>query len=183
MRTLGVEQMIVAINKMDLTEPIYSEKRYDEIKAEVSGYLETIGYRAQSVPFVPISGWLGENLIEPTEKMPWYRGWTSDNRGGQTRGKTLWEAIDALAPPSRLIEKPLRLPLQDIYKIGGIGTVPVGRVETGILRPHMVVNFAPSNLQDEVNSFETRINELEGKDRTCARCRLAIAYMIYLRFV
>ena len=158
-------------------------KRYDEIKAEVSGYIETIGYRSQSVPFVPISGWLGENLIEPTDNMPWYRGWTMDNRGGQSRGKTLWEAIDALAPSSRLIDKPLRLPLQVVYKIGGIGTVPVGRVETGILRPHMIVNFAPSNLQDEVSSFETLINALEGKDRRCPHSGLVIACHIYVRFM
>lgn len=176
--TLGVEQMIVAVNKMDDTEPIYSEKRYDEIKAHVSGYIETIGYRSQCVPFVPISGWLGENLFEPTDNMPWYRGWTIEDRAGQWRGRTLWEAIDALAPPSRLIDKPLRLPLSDIYKIGGIGTVSFGRVETGILRPHMVVNFAPLNLQEEVKSFEMLVSEPEGKTRRCTRCTLVIVRII-----
>jgi elongation factor 1-alpha len=119
--------MIVAVNKMDTTEPPYSEKRFDEIKTEVSNYIKKIGYAAQGVPFVPISGWHGDNMIESTDKMPWYKGWSIERKEGNASGKTLLEALDAVVPPARPTDKPLRLPLQDVYKIGGIGTVPVGR--------------------------------------------------------
>ncbi|UJR25417.1 hypothetical protein I4U23_006764 [Adineta vaga] len=159
--TLGVKQMIVAVNKMDTTEPPYSEKRFDEIKTEVSTYIKKIGYASQGIAFVPISGWHGDNMIEPTEKMPWYKGWSIERKEGNASGKTLLEALDSIVPPARPTDKPLRLPLQDVYKIGGIGTVPVGRVETGILKPNMVVTFAPSNLQTEVKSIEMHHESLE----------------------
>jgi elongation factor 1-alpha len=159
--TLGVKQMVVAVNKMDTTEPPYSEKRFDEIKTEVGSYLKKIGYQPQTVAFVPISGWHGDNMVEPTEKMPWYKGWEIERKEGKASGKTLLEALDAIVPPSRPTDKPLRLPLQDVYKIGGIGTVPVGRVETGILKPNMVVSFAPSTLQTEVKSIEMHHEALE----------------------
>lgn len=104
--------------------------------------------------FVPISGWHGDNMIEPSEKMSWYKGWSVERKEGNASGKTLFEALDAILPPSRPTNKPLRLPLQDVYKIGGIGTVPVGRVETGIIKPGTVVTFAPVNLTTEVKSVE-----------------------------
>jgi len=159
--TLGVKQMIVAVNKMDTTEPPYSEKRFDEIKTEVSNYIKKIGYAAQGVAFVPISGWHGDNMIEASEKMNWYKGWSVERKEGSASGKTLLEALDSIVAPQRPTDKPLRLPLQDVYKIGGIGTVPVGRVETGILKPNMVVSFAPSNLQTEVKSIEMHHEALE----------------------
>jgi len=159
--TLGVKQMIIAVNKMDTTEPPYSEKRFDEIKTEVSNYIKKIGYAAQGVAFVPISGWHGDNMIEASEKMPWYKGWSVERKEGNASGKTLLEALDSIIPPQRPTDKPLRLPLQDVYKIGGIGTVPVGRVETGVLKPNMVVSFAPSNLQTEVKSIEMHHEALE----------------------
>jgi elongation factor 1-alpha len=159
--TLGVKQMIVAINKMDTTEPPYSEKRFDEIKTEVSNYIKKIGYQSQGVPFVPISGWHGDNMVEPSDKMPWYKGWSVERKEGNASGKTLLEALDSILPPSRPTDKPLRLPLQDVYKIGGIGTVPVGRVETGILKPNMIVSFAPSNIQTEVKSIEMHHEALQ----------------------
>jgi elongation factor 1-alpha len=102
-------------------------------------------------------------MVEATEKMPWYHGWSIERKEGTATGKTLLEALDAIVPPSRPTDKPLRLPLQDVYKIGGIGTVPVGRVETGLLKPNMVVNFAPSVLQTEVKSIEMHHVSLEGK--------------------
>ena len=86
--------------------------------------------------------------------MTWFKGWTKETKTATTKGKTLLEAIDAIEPPSRPSDKPLRLPLQDVYKIGGIGTVPVGRVETGVIKAGMVVNFAPSNVTTEVKSVE-----------------------------
>merc|ERR1711973_347000 len=73
---------------------------------------------------------------------------------GDASGFTLIEALDSIIPPSRPTDKPLRLPLQDVYKIGGIGTVPVGRVETGVIKPGMIVCFAPANVTTEVKSVE-----------------------------
>jgi elongation factor 1-alpha len=140
--TLGVKQMIVATNKMDDKTVNFAQARYDEICKEVGSYLKKVGYNVDKVRYVPISGWNGDNMIERSENMPWYRG------------PTLLEALDTLEPPSRPTDKPLRLPLQDVYKIGGIGTVPVGRVETGIMKPGDVVTFAPANLTTEVKSIE-----------------------------
>ncbi|GIX80040.1 elongation factor 1-alpha, partial [Caerostris extrusa] len=133
--TLGVKQMIVGVNKMDTTEPPFSESRFEEIKKEVSTYIKKIGYNPATVPFVPISGWNGDNMLEASTNMPWYKGWAIEKKGSKSDGKTLLQALDAMDPPSRPLDKPLRLPLQDVYKIGGIGTVPVGRVETGIIKP------------------------------------------------
>jgi len=113
-----------------------------EIKKEVSGYLAKVGYKPKKIKFVPISGWAGDNMIEKSENTPWYDG------------PTLLGALDELKPPKRPSDKPLRLPLQDVYKIGGIGTVPVGRVETGVLKPGMVVTFAPPMITTEVKSVE-----------------------------
>lgn len=94
--------------------------------------------------------------------MPWFKGWTKDIKSGTVKGKTLLDAIDAIEPPTRPSDKPLRLPLQDVYKIGGIGTVPVGRVETGTIKAGMVVNFAPSNVTTEVKSVEMHHEQLEA---------------------
>merc|ERR1712066_1008060 len=153
--TLGVKQLIVGINKMDNTEPKYSEARFQEIVKEVSNYVKKIGYNPKSVAFVPISGWHGDNMIEPSTNMPWYKGWEKETKeAGKQSGKTLFEALDSIIPPTRPSDKPLRLPLQDVYKIGGIGTVPVGRVETGTIKAGMVCTFAPSNVTTEVKSVE-----------------------------
>jgi elongation factor 1-alpha len=140
--TLGVKQMVVACNKMDDKTVNFSQARYEEIMKEVSSYLKKVGYNTEKVRFVPISGWLGDNMIEKSENMPWYKG------------PTLLESLDLFEPPARPVEKPLRLPLQDVYKIGGIGTVPVGRVETGVMKPGEVVQFAPSGITTEVKSIE-----------------------------
>jgi len=140
--TLGVKQMIVATNKMDDKSVNYSQARYEEIKKEVGAYLKKVGYNVDKVQFVPISGWNGDNMLEASANMPWYKG------------PTLLAALDQLEPPTRPSDKPLRLPLQDVYKIGGIGTVPVGRVETGIMKPGDVVTFAPAGVTTEVKSIE-----------------------------
>lgn len=152
--TLGVKQLIVAVNKMDTTEPKYHEGRFNEIQKEVSGYVKKVGYNPKAVVFVPISGFHGDNMLEPSENMPWFKGWSIERKEGNASGKTLFNALDAILPPERPTKKALRLPLQDVYKIGGIGTVPVGRVETGILKPGMVVTFAPTGLSTEVKSVE-----------------------------
>jgi len=152
--TLGVKQLIIGVNKMDSTTPPYSESRFKEIEKEVSSYIKKIGYNPKCVAFVPISGWNGDNMIEPSPNMSWYKGWSVERKEGNASGKTLINALDAILPPTRPTEKALRLPLQDVYKIGGIGTVPVGRVETGIIKPGMVVTFAPANVTTEVKSVE-----------------------------
>merc|ERR1712158_24557 len=152
--TLGVKQLIVGVNKIDSTEPPYSEARFKEIEKEVRGFIKKVGYNPAAVPFVPISGWHGDNMLEKSEKMGWWKGWSIERKSGKASGITLLEALDSIEPPARPTDKPLRLPLQDVYKIGGIGTVPVGRVETGIIKPGMVVTFAPGALTTEVKSVE-----------------------------
>lgn len=156
--TLGVKQLIVGVNKIDNTEPPYSEKRFNEIVTEVKAYVKKVGYNPAAVAFVPISGWHGDNMIEPSSNMTWYKGWEVEKKVGKENkkfsGKTLLQALDAILPPERPTDLPLRLPLQDVYKIGGIGTVPVGRVETGILKPGTVVTFAPCMITTEVKSVE-----------------------------
>jgi len=139
-QTMGVRQMIVAINKMDTTK--YSEKRYNEIKSELSIYLKKVGYNPAKIQFVPISGWAGDNMVDRSENMPWYKG------------PFLLDALDDLNPPKRPLDKPLRLPLQDVYKISGIGTVPVGRVETGVIKPQMIATFGPMSISTEIKSVE-----------------------------
>uniref|UniRef100_A0A3P8WU44 Elongation factor 1-alpha n=1 Tax=Cynoglossus semilaevis TaxID=244447 RepID=A0A3P8WU44_CYNSE len=152
--TLGVKQIIVCVNKMDMTEPPYNQKRFEEVVKGVSGFLKKIGYDPQAVPFVPVSGWTGENMITATQKMPWFQGWKVRRREGNASGRTLLEVLDAIQPPVRTINKPLRLPLQDVYKIGGVGTVPVGKIETGVLKPGMTLMFSPAKLTAEVKSIE-----------------------------
>lgn len=147
--TLGVKQMIVGINKMDHPSVNWGKDRYDNIKAEASAFLKKTGYKPAKIAFVPFSGWTGDNLMEKSKLMPWYKG------------PTLIEAIDACTPPVRLSDKPLRLPVIDAYKIGGVGTVPVGRVETGILKPGMIIKFSPSDATTEVKSIEQHHTTLE----------------------
>ena len=140
--TMGVKQMIVCCNKMDAKGADYSEARYNEIKAEVQAYLKQVGYKVDTVPFIPISGWVGDNMLEHSDNMKWYKG------------PYLLEALDAVKPPKRPVLKPLRLPLQDVYKISGIGTVPVGRVETGVIKPNMNCCFGPLGTTTEIKSVE-----------------------------
>lgn len=145
--TLGVKQMIVCCNKMDEKSVNFAEARYNEIKKETSNFLKRIGWNPDKINFIPISGFNGDNMLEPSPNMPWYYK-------PPYNGFTLINALDALTEPTRPVEKPLRIPLQDVYKIGGIGTVPVGRVETGVLKPGMVVEFAPGGCSSEVKSIE-----------------------------
>jgi elongation factor 1-alpha len=146
--TLGVKQMIVVLNKMDDKTVNWSQARYDEIKKEVQSYIKKIGFNPDKVHFIPISGWHGDNMLEKSPNLSWYKG------------LTLLEALDDISPPERPVSKPLRIPLQDVYKIGGIGTVPVGRVETGVLKPGAVVTFAPAGVTTEVKSIEMHHQQL-----------------------
>ena len=140
--TLGVRQVVVAVNKMDDITVEWSKERYEEIKNEVTRMLKMVGFKVEKANFVPTSGWTGDNLIEKGDKMPWYTG------------PTLIEALDLLEVPPKPTNKPLRVPVQDIYTITGIGTVPVGRVETGILKEGQTLVFMPSNKTAEVKSLE-----------------------------
>eukprot|EP01105_Mastigella_eilhardi_P012306 TRINITY_DN2823_c0_g1_i11.p1 TRINITY_DN2823_c0_g1~~TRINITY_DN2823_c0_g1_i11.p1 ORF type:complete len:355 (-),score=94.40 TRINITY_DN2823_c0_g1_i11:331-1395(-) len=139
--TLGVRQVIVAVNKMDaVSSPLVNA--LSQVKREASEFLRKTGFAADKTCFVPLSGWRGDNLIERSCNLSWFAG------------PTLLEALDRVEPPKRPVEKPLRVPLQDVYKIGGVGTVPVGRVETGMMRVGQVVSFAPSGATTEVRSIE-----------------------------
>jgi len=146
--TLGVKKMIVAVNKMDHVSTNYSEKRFNEIMKEAKNFLKTAGYKPDVIPFVPISGFTGENLIEKTPKLAWYKG------------ETLIGTLDQLEAPTRPTDLALRLPLNDIFKISGVGTVPVGRIETGILKPGMILHFAPANLTAECKTVEMHHEQL-----------------------
>ncbi|MEM1582596.1 MAG: translation elongation factor EF-1 subunit alpha [Candidatus Bathyarchaeia archaeon] len=141
--TLGVRQLIVLVNKMDDPTVNWSEERYNEIKNEVSRMLRLVGYNVAKIPFIPVSGWLGDNLVKPSPNMAWYKG------------PTLYEALDLFEIPPKPVEKPLRLPIQDVYSITGVGTVPVGRVETGVLKEGDKIVFMPSGKVGEVKSIET----------------------------
>jgi len=139
-RALGVPQMIVAINKMDATTPPFSQQAFNAVKSDVENLLKPLGYK--DIPFVPISGYLGDNVVKPSNNMPWYNG------------PTLVQAFDSLKLPDKPVDKPLRIPIQDVYSITGIGTVPVGRVETGVLNVNDQVIFMPANKAGEVKSIE-----------------------------
>ncbi|CAL8241855.1 unnamed protein product [Merluccius merluccius] len=126
-----------------------SQKSFWEISMEVEMYLKKSGYNPRAVAIVPISGWHGDNLLNPN-----INGWTFESMNGKMEEITLCNALDAIQPPVRPTGKPLHLPVQDVYELGGIGTIPVGRVETGILKPNMFVHFSPANLTAEVKSME-----------------------------
>merc|ERR1712036_9225 len=142
------------MGKMDSTEPPYSKDRYEEIKKEVSGFVKKVGYNPKAVHFMPISGWHGDNMLEKSPNMSWWTGSEIERKEGKNKADTLYQALDSILPPKRPTDKALRLPLQDVYKIGGIGTVPVGRVETGIMKPGLIVTFAPVAVTTEVKSVE-----------------------------
>jgi len=143
-KTLGVNQLIVAINKMDMAK--YDQKRFEEVKAEVSNLLKTVGYKVDAIQFIAIASYPGDNVVNRSNNMPWYNG------------PTLLEAIDRLNPPEKPRDLPLRLPIQDVYQISGIGTVPVGKVVTGVMKVGDKVIIVPARegkgVSGEVKSIE-----------------------------
>lgn len=141
LKVLGISQVIVVLNKMDTVN--YDEKRFNEVKAEVEKLLANIGYKTTEIPFIPISAFYGDNIVKRSDKIQWYKG------------PTLVEALDSyIKEPEKPINKPLRLPIQDVYSITGVGTVPVGRVETGVLKTGDILVFEPSGVKGEVKSIE-----------------------------
>ena len=150
-RTLGVNQMIIAINKMDMQQ--YSEKRFGEVKEEVTKLLKSVGYKTDTIPFIPIASFPGDNVVKKSDKMPWYTG------------GTLLETINKLSEPEKPTTLPLRVPIQDVYNITGIGVVPVGRVETGILKVNDKVVAVPGRenkpVHGEVKTIEMHHEQMQ----------------------
>jgi elongation factor 1-alpha len=146
-RTLGIETLLVAVNKMDAVG--YEESRYREVLADVKRLLEQVRFDADDARFVPISAFEGDNVADRSDRLAWFDG------------PTLLAALDALPAVTPPTDAPLRVPIQDVYTISGIGTVPVGRVETGILRPGMEVTFQPSGASGEVKTIEMHHDEVD----------------------
>ncbi len=149
-RTLGVGQIVVALNKMD--DANYAEARYKEVKEIVEKMLKMVGYNVSKVNFIPVSAWKGDNLVKKSTNMAWYKG------------PTLAEALDSFTPPEKPINKPLRIPVQDVYSITGVGTVPVGRVETGIIKSNQKVIVMPAGSAGEVKSIETHHTQMDSAE-------------------
>ncbi len=146
-RTLGIEELIIGINKMDLVD--YEQSTYDDVVEEVKGLLKQVQFDSDNASFIPISAFEGDNISEESENTPWYDG------------ETILEALNSLPEPSPPTDAPLRLPIQDVYTISGIGTVPVGRVETGIMNPGDMVSFQPSDIGGEVKTIEMHHEEVD----------------------
>jgi elongation factor 1-alpha len=152
-KVLGVKQIIAAVNKMDAVN--YDKAKFDALKTDLTKLLQTVGYDASKIPFIPVSAYVGDNVAKKSTNMSWYTG------------PTLFESLDNLVVPAQPVDKPLRLPIQDVYTITGIGTVPVGRVETGILKVGETLVFEPSGVKGEVKTIEMhheQINEARPGD-------------------
>ncbi|MFP3288993.1 MAG: translation elongation factor EF-1 subunit alpha [Candidatus Micrarchaeota archaeon] len=146
-KVLGINQLIVGINKMDAVN--YDRVKYEDVKASIMNLLKTVGYDTSKILAVPYSALAGDNVAKKSDKMPWYNG------------PTLLEALDTLQVPPKPIDKPLRLPIQDVYSISGFGTVPVGRVETGVMKPGDQIIIMPSGIKTEVKSIEMHHQQLQ----------------------
>jgi elongation factor 1-alpha len=146
-RTLGIGELIVAVNKMDVVD--YEEGRYHEVVEEVENLLGTVNFQAEDATFIPVSAFEGDNVAEESENTPWYDG------------PVLLEALNDLPEPEPPTDAPLRLPIQDVYTISGIGTVPVGRLETGMMHPGDDVSFQPSDVGGEVKTIEMHHEEVD----------------------
>jgi elongation factor 1-alpha len=147
-KVLGINQIVVAVNKMDAVN--YDESKFNEVREAVGKLLTSLGYKLDNVPFVPVSAYVGDNVVKKSDKLGWYKGNT-----------LLGTLDDKLVAPEKPVDKPLRLPVQDVYTITGVGTVPVGRVETGVLKPGDKIVFMPSGAQGEVKSVEMHHKQLE----------------------
>jgi elongation factor 1-alpha len=146
-KVLGINQMICAINKMDRVN--YDRVKYEDLKNSLLTFLKGIGYKEENLWFVPISAYEGENVTKKPTKMPW---WT---------GPALLQLFDNFKPVEKLVNKPLRIPIQDVYSIKGAGTVPVGRVESGVLKPNDKIIIMPANKTAEVKSIEMHHQPLQ----------------------
>ncbi len=145
-RVLGIKQIIVLITKMDLAG--WKQEKFEELKKGVTDFLKPLGVDVSKIPFIPVSGQLGDNIAKKSANIPWYTG------------PTVMEALDMFELPERPFTKPLRLPVQDVYSITGVGTVPVGKVETGVLKVNDTIVFEPSGVTGEVKSIEIHHQQL-----------------------
>jgi len=145
--TMGIKNVVVLVNKMDDVTVQYTSPRFEEIKKVMSAILKEVGYKQKDVPCVPIAGLSGDNLMDRSQEMTWYSG------------PTTLEALDAIGAINRPAEKPLRLPVLKVHDIPEVGTVAVGRVETGSIRAGLKVIFSPSGLVAEVRCIQK-----DGKD-------------------
>ncbi|MCY3854115.1 MAG: translation elongation factor EF-1 subunit alpha [Thaumarchaeota archaeon] len=150
LKTLGVNQLIVAINKMD--DSNYSENAFKTAKEKGEKLVKSVGYKLDNVPFIPVSGWKGDNLVKRSDNMKWWKG------------KTLMETFDDFKVPEKPVGKALRLPVQDVYSITGVGTVPVGRIETGKMKAGDKIIIMPSGSTGEVKSIETHHTQMESAE-------------------
>jgi len=151
---LGIEQLIVGVNKMDDKTVNWSQERFAEIKSEVEKMLTKIGYKTKKIPFIPMSGWRGDNLKAKSENMPWYKGWEVTLKD-KISGFTLVDALENVAkPPKRITKKPFRMPVSGVYKIKGVGDVITGRIEQGQISPDVNVRFYPSGVTGKAFSIE-----------------------------
>jgi len=150
-KTLGVQQLIIAINKMDAVK--YDQAKFDALKKDVETLLKTVQYKVEDTPFIPLSSINGDNVVKKSENMSWYDG------------PTLVEQLDQLKEPEKPTDLPLRLPIQDVYNITGIGVVPVGRVETGIMKIGDKVIVVPGRegkgVEGEVKTIEMHHEQLQ----------------------
>ncbi len=150
LRTMGVEQLAVLINKMDVVN--YDEAKFNKVKEDITSLLRTVGINPEKVPFLAVSGLKGDNIVNKSENMSWYKG------------PTLKEQFDNFEEPKKPIDLPLRMPVQDVYEITGIGTVPVGKIETGIMKPGQKVVILPGRtgkgIEGEIKSIEMHHEQL-----------------------
>jgi len=158
---IGIKQMIVGVNKMDGAN--YSEERYNEIKSEVTKMLKDIGWKPKQIAFIPMSGLQGENLDHVSDKMPWYKGFEVNISKGVTRkGHTLIDALsNVVQVPKKKENVPFRMPVSDVLKIPGVGTVITGRIEQGQLKKGQVIHFAPRGVSGQVFSIEMHHRQVE----------------------
>ncbi len=144
LRTMGVKNLAIAVNKMDAAE--YSEDKFKKVKEDVSNLLKQVGINPEDTPFLAVSGLLGENIVKKSDKMAWYKG------------PTILEQFDKFPAPEAPTGLPMRMPVQDVYDITGIGTVPVGKIETGIMKVGQKVVVLPgrtgTGIAGEVKTIE-----------------------------
>ncbi len=146
-RVLGISQVIVGINKMDAAG--YDKAKFEDAKAKVTELLKTVGYDVSKITFVPYSALQGDNIAAKSDKMSWYTG------------QTLLQCLDSFVVPNKPTDKPLRLPIQDVHTVPGFGTVPVGKVETGVMKPGEAVIIMPSGVKTDIKSIEMHHQQLQ----------------------
>ncbi len=153
-KTLGVNQLIIAVNKMDMIQ--FDQAKFDKVKADVSTLLKSVGYKPDEISFIPIASLPGDNVVKKSENMSWFSG------------KTLLETLDELKEPDKPTELPLRLPIQDVYNITGIGVVPVGRIETGVMKIGQKVTAMPGRegkgVEGEVKTIEMHHEQMQSAE-------------------